>query len=189
MDMKCPNYNVCEQWDKMQKHPGGAKYEILKKLGTCSSLEYSQCMYVFRIHSPKIPILLVEDDDGIRNNIAYIIQSAYPDTVAIYPANSYFQAYQIIQKKYFPMAFLDIRLMDGSGIQLLEDMKRESLPTVPIMITAYDKYTELISHAEEKGAVEFISKPFKNNEIEDILNRYLPPIFESYRPDEAPPAL
>jgi DNA-binding NtrC family response regulator len=109
--------------------------------------------------------------------------------VAIYPANSYFQAYQIIQKKYFPMAFLDIRLMDGSGIQLLDDMKRESQPTVPIMITAYDKYTELISHAEEKGAAEFISKPFQNNEIEDILHRYLPPIFESYRPDEVPPAL
>ncbi|MBN1492716.1 MAG: response regulator [Candidatus Omnitrophica bacterium] len=183
MDMKCPNYAICEQWHKLNKHPGGAKFEVLKKLGTCSSLEYSQCMYVFKIHSPKIPLLIVEDEDGIRNNLMHIIESVYPEALAIYPANSYFQAYQIIQKKYFPIAFLDIRLTDGSGIQLLDDMNRESRPTTPIMITAYDKYTELIEHAEEKGVVEFISKPFKSKEIEDILNNYLPPIFESYHPE------
>lgn len=182
MNMKCPNFSVCEQWHTLNKHPGGTKFEVLKKLGICSSLEYSQCMYVFKIHSPCIPILLVEDDTNMRNNIGHIIKAAYPDEVVVYPACSYFQAYQIIQNKYFPMVFLDIRLMDGSGIQLLEDINRGSKPTTPIMITAYDKYTELIEHAEAKGAVEFISKPFSNKEIESILNKYLPPIFESYNP-------
>jgi len=179
--MKCPHYELCKGWYGAKVHPGGEKFQILEKLGTCSSLEFGQCMYLFKMYNPRIPVLIVEDEDAIRENLVLMVQNLYGDSAVAFPANSYFAGYQMVQKRYFPLALLDVRLGDGSGIQLLEDIKRESSPTTVVMITAFDKFTELIQHAKDKGAAECLGKPFTFEQIKNLLDKYLIPIRDRYQ--------
>lgn len=178
--MQCPNYDICKRWHEANVHPGREKFVALKKLGTCASLEYMQCLYLWKMHNPKVPVLIVEDENKIRENLSHMVMELYSDNMVVYHAENYTEGIFLLEKKYFPIALLDIRLPDGSGMQLLDDIQRISPATIVVMITAFDKFTELMDHAREKGAAECLGKPFSYNEIREVLDKYIPFIYETY---------
>ena len=178
--MQCPHYTLCRRLYELHNHPGGGTFAILERLGTCTSLEYCQCIYLFKLYNPHIPVLLVEDEDAIRENLFHMLHDIYSQSFALYPAATYLQASQLIGQKFFPLAFLDIKLPDGSGMQLLQDMRSENMLTTVILITAFDKYEELIDRAYEHGARECIGKPFSYEQIRTVLDKYIPPIEAQY---------
>jgi len=48
-------------------------------------------------------------------------------------------------------------------------------------VTAFDKYEEIVDHAMDRGAAELIGKPFNFEQINDLLNKYLPGIRKAYQ--------
>ena len=67
------------------------------------------------------------------------------------------------------MVFLDLMMPEMSGEQVLENMKRIS-PHVPIIFMSGSIVMEKDEFIE-KGAYDFIQKPFDVNQIFDILSR------------------
>ena len=62
----------------------------------------------------------------------------------------------------------DIKMPDGNGLDLLRKVREENLPTPVIMITAHTS-TEDAIEAMKRGAVDYIPKPFNNDEL--VLDR------------------
>jgi DNA-binding response OmpR family regulator len=65
----------------------------------------------------------------------------------------------------YDLAILDINLPDGSGIDILRDLRREKRPTPVLMLTARIDVEDRIE-ALDLGADDYLTKPFDLRELE-----------------------
>src|SRR5215510_2233505 len=70
-----------------------------------------------------------------------------------------------IEANTFDLALLDIQMPNVSGIEVLKYLKKNSPATKAIMLTGYADLNYAME-AREFGAKDFISKPYK---LEDII--------------------
>ncbi len=80
------------------------------------------------------------------------------------------KALQRIKEKIFDIVVTDIRMDDIDGIEILEKVKERSERTKVIMITGYAT-VEVAREALGKGAFDFIAKPFKPNDLREVILR------------------
>ena len=105
-------------------------------------------------------ILVVDDDDGIRNLVKeYLNQNNFLVTTA----NSAEDAQDKINIIKFDLIVLDIMMPKKSGLELLEENKNK-LGTPIILLTAKGKPSERIEGLEI-GADDYLSKPFEPKEL------------------------
>ncbi|OMH40497.1 sigma-54-dependent transcriptional regulator [Desulfurobacterium indicum] len=108
-------------------------------------------------------ILIADDERNIR-----LVLKKYLETLGhiVYEAENGNQALEILKTKKPDMAFLDIKMPGISGIELLSYEK--NIPKV--ILTAYGTMDYTIK-AIDKGAVEYITKPFELEEIKTIIDK------------------
>ena len=116
----------------------------------------------------KSSILVVEDEEDVRSGIVSVLSGDYEVT----EAGSVGQATAVFKKGLFDVALLDIRLPDGSGIDLLKKLKSIDPDTVYIMATAF-KDLDMTIESMKSGADNYITKPFTANEIKTAVRRPL----------------
>lgn len=68
--------------------------------------------------------------------------------------------------KNHDILILDNNLPDGLGVQSIENIKQKSPNTIIIMLSAMTSIKEI---ALKKGADHFLKKPFKLNELAELL--------------------
>jgi DNA-binding NtrC family response regulator len=73
-----------------------------------------------------------------------------------------------IDEKEFDVVVTDIRMDDIDGIQVLEHVTKKSPRTKVIMITGYAMMA-LAREAMEKGAFDFIAKPFQPDDLRKVI--------------------
>jgi DNA-binding NtrC family response regulator len=73
-----------------------------------------------------------------------------------------------IDEKEFDIVVTDIRMDDIDGIQVLEHVTKKSPRTRVIMITGYAMMA-LAREAMEKGAFDFIAKPFQPDDLRKVI--------------------
>jgi len=111
-------------------------------------------------------ILIVDDDKQIVLLLASRLKANKYEIVVAY------DALQAVAKAFSEkpdLILLDIKMPGGSGISVMDSLSNsaETAVTPVIVITAYPS-SEIQQKVKEMGAVDFISKPFK---AEDILLR------------------
>lgn len=77
-------------------------------------------------------------------------------------------AVERIQKKEFDIVVTDIYMDDMDGMQVMEMVHKKSSRTKVIMITGYAMIS-LARDAMEKGAFDFIAKPFKPDGLRQVI--------------------
>ncbi len=77
-------------------------------------------------------------------------------------------ALERVAAKRFNVVVTDIRMDDVDGIEVLEKVLERWPETKVIMITGYAT-VELAREAMAKGAFDFIAKPFKPQELRDVI--------------------
>jgi DNA-binding NtrC family response regulator len=77
-------------------------------------------------------------------------------------------ALERIESKRFDIVVTDIRMDDIDGIEVLERVLARWPATKVIMITGYAS-VEVAREAMAKGAFDFIAKPFKPQELRDVI--------------------
>jgi two-component system response regulator PilR (NtrC family) len=77
-----------------------------------------------------------------------------------------------MEEDIFDLAIMDIRMPKMDGIAVLERIKETAPETVVIMITAFAS-TDTAVQAMKKGAYDYITKPFKIDEIKLIIRNAL----------------
>ena len=100
-------------------------------------------------------ILLLEDDALLGNGIRLALQGPQ---VQIQLCRTLAQAQDTIAQGSFDLLILDINLPDGSGLQLLEQVRKRSEVPV-ILLTANDMEMDVVTGLES-GADDYITKPF-----------------------------
>jgi DNA-binding NtrC family response regulator len=112
-------------------------------------------------------ILIVDDERVIRDGLVRSIKGAGFETRA---AEGVVQARAEIARGGVDGVLLDIRLKDGSGLELLSEL-RVSHPSLPvIMATAYGD-SERTIEAMKLGAFEYLTKPFDLDRLVETLRR------------------
>jgi len=78
------------------------------------------------------------------------------------------QALKRIDDTEFDIVVTDIRMDEINGIQVLEHVTKKSQRTKVIIITGYAMMS-LAREAMEKGAFDFIAKPFRPDDLREII--------------------
>lgn len=108
----------------------------------------------------KINILLVEDDERIRNYIKTMLDSV---GYAVLEAATMSMA-RTMTASYAPeLMILDLGLPDGDGVQLIAELrKRTQMPV--IVVSARDHELDKVA-ALDTGADDYVTKPFGADEL------------------------
>ncbi len=113
-------------------------------------------------------ILIVDDNKDILESLNLLLSNTYDLSLAFNGKS----ALQLLNKKQFDLAIVDLKMEDMNGIELLEKIKEISPSTKVIILTAHGSI-ELAVKALKKGASDFIEKPFQVDKllitIENIL--------------------
>lgn len=80
------------------------------------------------------------------------------------------EALEAIDAKTFDIVVTDIRMDDIDGMQVMEHVLEKSSHTKVIMITGY-AMMDLARESMERGAFDFISKPFKPDDLRRAIAR------------------
>jgi len=108
-------------------------------------------------------ILIVEDDDGVRETLVVLLKGAGYETEAVADGPP---AIECAKAAPFDLYMIDLRLPRMSGIDVMEGIKKIKAEAVCIVLTAYATI-ELSVKAMKAGAFDFIAKPFQ---IDVVLN-------------------
>lgn len=114
-------------------------------------------------------ILIVDDDRFIRMALGEAVRSWGYETVE---AGTVADARNLFSENEPPVALLDIELPDGSGLELLNELKEKSPDSIAIMITGNVDVANSLA-ALRGGAHDFIGKPVKLEELRVTLRNSL----------------
>jgi DNA-binding NtrC family response regulator len=114
-------------------------------------------------------VLVVDDEVDLRTLLDHVVTGAgYQVTTA----EDGQDAITKLQAATFDLALLDIQMPNASGIEVLKYLREHAPSTKAIMLTGYAdlKYA---MEAREFGAKDFISKPYKLEDIVRTIQRVL----------------
>ena len=114
-------------------------------------------------------VLVVDDSALLRERLVSMI-SELPGVTSISQAQDSPQALSTIQKLNPDVVILDIRLSEGNGIEILQQIKRKNAAPVTIMFTNYP-YPQYRKKCEETGADFFFDKSTEFHKITDVLKK------------------
>ena len=101
-------------------------------------------------------ILLLEDDQALGRGIAMALETP---NCAVICSGTLGQAAEHLADQRFELLILDINLPDGSGLDLLRQVRAGGDATPVILLTANDLELEEVTGLEA-GADDYITKPF-----------------------------
>lgn len=114
-------------------------------------------------------LLIVEDDITLNQGLCKALRD---DNRKIVSSINLAQARQQLLLGTVTLVLLDINLPDGSGLDLLKEIKKEN-PMLPvIMLTANDTDSDIVRGLEQ-GADDYITKPFSLSVLRARVNTQL----------------
>lgn len=112
-------------------------------------------------------VLLVEDEDSTRERLAEVIES-HPDLKLIGKYATVAEARVCMQQNTPDVLLCDLGLPDGSGIELIEDIRKNNYKTEAMVITVFGDEKHVIS-AIEAGATGYLLKDGRADYIADSI--------------------
>ena len=108
-------------------------------------------------------LLLLEDDPAIARTVAYALER---DGLTVTHSLLVRDARQQLQRTRFDLLVLDVGLPDGSGLDLLRDV-RHAPPTAALPVLMLSAHGEEIDRVLglELGADDYLTKPFSPREL------------------------
>jgi two-component system, NtrC family, response regulator AlgB len=112
-------------------------------------------------------VLIIDDEKSIRSSTSAALRAEGHQADV---ADSSTIALSKLQEEAYDLAFLDLRLGDEDGLEVLEALKRMQPSLVLVVFTAYGSVASAVA-AMQKGASDYLEKPFTPEQLRQILNR------------------
>jgi two-component system response regulator PilR (NtrC family) len=122
-----------------------------------------------KIQKKRHRILVVDDEESMREFLCILLQRDGHKVEAVGDGQ---QAVARLKDCSYDLIVSDIKMPKLDGFALLEYVRERSPATAIIMITAFST-TEQAVDAMKKGAYDYITKPFKNEEIRLVVENAL----------------
>jgi two-component system response regulator PilR (NtrC family) len=114
-------------------------------------------------------ILVVDDERSIREFLTILLEQEGYETAT---ADSVAAGIEQLEGGPFDLVMCDLRLPDGSGLEVLQESRRRQLAAKFIIITAHTTPHHAVESLRA-GAAEYLSKPFNVEDLKLILNKLL----------------
>ncbi len=114
-----------------------------------------------------LKVLVVDDDDVSRRLLKEVLEK---EKYSVRVAESGEEALQILQKESFPIILSDIRMLETDGMTVLRVAKRAQHQAAVILMTGFGSMEGAVEAIQE-GAFDYVSKPFKMDELKAVILR------------------
>jgi len=119
--------------------------------------------------SAQARVLVVDDERSMREFLEIFLRS---EGYAVRTADGVAAARQELEADEFDVVITDVQMPGGTGIDLLRMAQSEAPETVVIVMTAFAS-TETAIEAMKSGAYDYVTKPFKVDEMRVVLEKAL----------------
>src|SRR5207247_961169 len=121
------------------------------------------------LHYMKRRVLVVDDDAAILEVLEMRLAAMGFDVTATPEAN---KAMEFAATHRFDVALLDLRMLPLDGIQLMEALHQRQ-PRLPVLIMTAHGTIETAVEAVQRGAFDYLTKPFVRDELRAKIRRAL----------------
>ena len=112
-------------------------------------------------------ILVVDDEPIIRKSFEELLR---PKRYGVTTVGTLQDAERMLKRDSFDLLFLDIRLPDGEGHELLEQLTTERLRPLAIMMSGFGTIETAVT-CMRGGAFDYLVKPFSIGQIEVLVKK------------------
>ncbi len=113
----------------------------------------------------KCTILVVDDDQGMRETLSDIFSEMGHDTAV---AGDGYDAIKLVRERPYDLVLIDIKMPGMNGVETFRRIKEVRPGLKVVMMTAF-ALDELIEEARSLGAVEVLFKPLQLDKLEPFL--------------------
>ena len=119
-------------------------------------------------------LIIVDDDTPFRERLGRSMEKKgfFVETIS-----NYNDCMKRCSEEYFDYAIVDMRLEDGSGLELIKKIKEISPTTKSLLLTGYGNIATAVA-AIKTGAIDYLPKPAEIDQIYEALtnaDEILPP--------------
>jgi DNA-binding NtrC family response regulator len=114
-------------------------------------------------------ILVVDDESTITDALQLLLSDNGYDVIVASTAK---EAETLLARRWFDLVFLDLRLPDADGIDLLKQIKHTAPEIEVVLMTAHGSL-EITIEAIKRGAFYYIEKPFAFEQVLLLAERAL----------------
>jgi len=111
--------------------------------------------------------MVVDDEPIIRKSFEELLR---PKRYSITSVGSLSDAERLLKKDHFDLLFLDVKLPDGEGTDLLERLMKMPERPMTIMMSGYGTVESAVN-CMRQGAFDYLLKPFSLNQIEVLVQK------------------
>jgi NtrC-family two-component system response regulator AlgB len=112
--------------------------------------------------------LIIDDEKSIRTTLQMCLEGIGCQVAAV---GSGEHALAALSQEPFEIAFLDLRLREASGLDLLPKLLAESPNLGVVVLTAYATF-ETAVEAVRRGAMDYLPKPFTPEQIRRVVSKF-----------------
>ena len=117
------------------------------------------------------PALVIDDDDAVRKTCVEFLEARGHKTLSAATVGEGLRLFA----QFRPAAvLLDLKLPDGTGIDVLRELQRQAPGTPVVVISGHGSVGEAVE-AMKVGATDFLEKPVSRDRLFRILDRILKP--------------
>jgi CheY-like chemotaxis protein len=123
----------------------------------------------------KNPNVLLVDDDEINQLVASTFLRKWNVDVTV--AKDGGKALELIKKKDFQLIMMDLHMPEMDGEECTRRIRAMEDPyfrNIPIILFSASGAIDSIQHVRELGMTDFMSKPFRQEELKDKISAYIP---------------
>jgi len=117
----------------------------------------------------KKKVLVVEDNPNMSGLLADMLEVFEVESVS---ASDGIEALELINDQEFGMVISDLRMPKMNGTELLLAVK-EKYPKMPVVLISGYTMDSADDETVATRADGFLSKPFKMNELQEVLNEFM----------------
>ena len=125
------------------------------------------CRITTHLYNQRMDLLIVDDEASLRDFLTIVFEG---ESWTVETAASLGEARKAIQKNEPDVVLCDLMLPDGSGLDLLREIKEQNPSIGVIMLTAHTS-TRSAVEALKAGAFDYIAKPFDIDELKFIVRK------------------
>jgi NtrC-family two-component system response regulator AlgB len=111
--------------------------------------------------------LVVDDERNIRRTMAMALESMEHDVVCVASGT---EAFRELKSAAFDVVFLDLKLHQENGLDLLEEILRLAPQAAVVIVTAFASI-ETAVEAMRRGAFDYLPKPCTPDQVRQLLDR------------------
>ena len=119
--------------------------------------------------APSARVLVIDDEKNIRTMLTVCLEEAGCEVTATASAGG---ALEALRHQWFDLAFLDLRLGDRDGLDILPQLLAERPGLSVVVITAYATIETAVA-AIKRGAQDYLPKPFTPAQIRHVVQQVL----------------